>query len=153
MELGSGCGFLGIVAAPFVHHFFCIGSFTIIKQALLRVSHYLLLYINTPNYYDNVWEHYIDTGTEVLKLCRQNLVQNNATGNVSVHELNWFNSEKELHSLSSCSSSNCSGGDDDHERYKWRHNELELLKKASIILASDGKRLCPSLPSRLSLYL
>ena len=89
----------------------------------------------------------------MLELCRQNLVQNNATGNVSVHELNWFNSEKELHSLSSCSSSsssNCSGGDDDHERYKWRHNELELLKKASIILASDGKRLCPSLPSRLS---
>ncbi|XP_019853597.1 PREDICTED: methyltransferase-like protein 22 [Amphimedon queenslandica] len=99
VELGSGCGFIGTVAASCVSHFFCT-----------------------------------DTGTSVLRLCHQNLVQNNVTNNVSVHELDWFNCEKDLQDSSS---SLCSSGMEEGDRYKWNHSELELLRKTSIILASD----------------
>ena len=84
-----------------------------------------------------ILKYAIDTGASVLGLCHQNLVQNNVTNNVSVHELDWFNCEKELQH----SSSLCSSGMED--RYKWSHSEFELLRKTSIILASDGKSLSP----------
>lgn len=77
----------------------------------------------------------IDTGASVLRLCHQNLVQNNVTNNVSVRELDWFNYEKDLQDSSS---SLCSSGMEEKDRYKWSHSELELLRKTSIILACDG---------------